>query len=96
MEHTITHVDKVRDIYIQMDDMDNFNPQRLAPIAKIRKEARWVLDGTLRTLWRSLIHYHREYCSHLWIPVGNLGNIQAHIPLRAFTKRVKVLYNVPY
>ena len=64
-------------------------------------EQRWQIVDVIMvldfTLWRTLVLPHQDYASHLWAPAGLLGNIQAQeAPLRAFTKRVRGLWDTPY
>ena len=100
----ISQVEEAKDLGIQMDDGGKFKTQRLAAITKTRNKASWVLRvfrsrnaSFLKKLWRSLIQPHQDYCSQLWFPVGQIGEIrEQEVPLRAFTKRVKGLYNIPY
>ena len=104
MDHIITQVDQAKDLGIEMDDIGDFKAQRLAAIAKTRQKASWVLRvfrardaRTLKKLWRLLIQPHQDYCSQLWFPVGRVDDIKAQeVPLRAFSKRVKGLFKVPY
>ena len=42
---SITQVDQAKDLCIQMDNVGNFKPQRIAEIAKTRKKSRWVLKS---------------------------------------------------
>ena len=100
----IQQVEEAKDLGLIVDEDASFKPQRVSAVAKTRAKASWVLRvfrtrnvGTLRTLWCSLIQPHQDYCSQLWSPVLDIGEIESQEgPLRAFTKRGGGLYNTPY
>ena len=51
----------------------------------------------MRTLWRSVVQPHQDYASQLWAPVGLRGDIHLQeAPLRAFSKCVRGMYDLPY
>ena len=72
--------------------------------AKTASKAAWVLRTfqgrqlpLMRTLWRTLVQPHQDYASQLWAPVGLQGDLQLQeAPLRAFTRRVRGLTDLPY
>ena len=78
-----------------MDNELNFKPQRNKVISKTNQKSGWVLHtfksrfiDFMRIMWRSLIQPHLDYCSIIWAPVSNKGELLAmEGPLRSFTKK---------
>ena len=93
-----------KDLGVLIDDKADFRPQRWAVAAKTASKAAWVLRTfqgrhlpLMRTLWRTLVQPHQDYASQLWAPVGLQGDLQLQeAPLRAFTRRVQGLTDLPY
>ena len=103
-ESPIEPVEVARDLGIKMDAGLTFKAQRASAAAKARSMAGWALrtfrsrePSLMRTLWRTLVQPHQDYASQLWAPVGRRGDIGVQeAPLRAFTKRVRGLRDLPY
>ena len=49
------------------------------------------------TLWKALIRPHIDYCSVLWAPVSQIGDMEEmEEPLCAFSKRVRGCWSLNY
>jgi ribonuclease P/MRP protein subunit RPP40 len=104
MKEVIDEVEEAMDLGIVMDSSGSFRAQRIKSAKKTSQKAGWVLRtfrtrdvGLLRILWRTLVQPHQDYASQLWAPVGLVGDIMAQeAPLRAFTRRMSGLRDLPY
>ena len=104
MEEPIEVTEEAKDLGVIFDSKMSFKAQRLKAQSKASQKAGWVLRtfstralGPLRTLWKSLVQPHLDYCGQLWSPVGQRGALEAlEAPLRAFTKRISGLESLPY
>ena len=72
-----------------------FTAQINKVIAKASQRAGWILrtfrnrsPELLRTLWRSLVEPHLDYCSQLWSPADSTLINSLEAPLRAYSKRI--------
>ena len=85
-----------------MDDEVHFKPQLLKAVKKAKARSAWVLrtfisrgENEMKTLWKSLIRPHLDYCSQLWSPATISENINLMESVqRAFTKRIQGIYNL--
>ena len=92
----IEQVDTCRDLGVEMSADMTFSAQIKKAISKATQKAGWILrtfrsrsPGLLRTLWRSLVEPHLDYCSQLWSPAKTLEIDSLEAPLRAFSKNVR-------
>jgi hypothetical protein len=104
MEEVIAPQGQIKDLGVLVDDECSFREHRAAVIRKTRQKAGWVLRtfkcrdlNFMKTLWRSVIQPHQDYCSQLWSPVGRQCDLEAQEgPLRAFSKRTNGLHELCY
>ena len=71
---------------------------------KVKQKSGWVFrnfttreHNILRTLWRSLIQPHIDYCSPLWFDPNNMSQLRSIENLqRSFTRRISGLSDLNY
>ena len=94
----------IRDLGVQVDNLCTFEVHRMKAVQKTRDKAAWVLRTfstrtpyLMKTLWKSLVLPHLDYCSQLWSGALNpVVTADLEGPQRAFTKRISGLYNLSY
>ena len=104
LEKVIEESEFVKDLGILIDYNLSYKKQREKSISKTNQKAGWVLRtfknrsvDFMRRIWRSIIQPHQDYCSPLWAPYNEKGELLAQEgPLRAYTKRAWGLYELPY
>ena len=104
MDSIIEEKEKVKDLGVLIDYEAQFKPQREKAIMKARSKAGWVLrtfstrdSRMMVTLWKSLVQPHLDYCSQLWAPVDQVGDLrEQEEPLRAFTRKVDGCWYLDY
>ena len=96
---------QIRDLGVTISDDLTWSHHIDKVIANCRKQSAWILRtfskrdvNTMRTLWVSLMRPIIDYCSPVWSPYPtNFGNIdRLENVLRAFTKKVDNLHDLPY
>ena len=103
-EEMIHPEEYVKDLGVMVDVGGNFHTQRLSAASKARSKAAWVLRTFktrdlffMRTLLKSLILPHLDYCSQLWFPSSSgleLRNLEA--TQKSFTKKIRGLSHLHY
>ena len=86
----------IKDLGIIVDDQGDFKLQRQQAILKAKRKANWVLrtfstrrEDIMVTLWKSLIQPHIDYCSQVWYPADDIGDIKdVEQVLKAYTKKI--------
>ena len=104
LEQVVVESEHVKDLGVLIDKDLSYKPQREAAIAKANCKAGWVLrtfrtrdPEFVRRTWRSLILPHLDYCSLLWAPVSEKGDLLRNEgPLRAYSKKAWGLGNLTY
>ena len=104
MEDVIESKEVVRDLGILIDDSMCYTSHIKKVISKVNNMTSWALRTfhgreifLMKKIWKTIIQCHIDYGCILWYPLGRKGDMRAlEDPLRAFTKRVKGLWNKSY
>ena len=83
MDSIIEQKDSVKDLGILVDENMKYKSQKNAAYIRARRKANWILrtfssrdKHTMTTLWKSLVQPHLYYCSQVWAPVNQAGELQ--------------------
>ena len=79
----IERFENLRDLGVIMSDDGSFDEQIIKVVKKVRQKTGWILrtfysrnQELMKTLYKSLVVPHVDYCSQLWMPTKAI-NIQA-------------------
>ena len=79
-EDVLSPMPSVKDLGVMIDANMDWKPQRSKAIRKANQKAGWILCtfstrnmSLLRTLWKSLVQPHLDYCSQMWAPSKCVG-----------------------
>ena len=104
MDEILIPVDCVKDLGLMIDKNTDFNNQRENAINKTKMKAGWVLRTFInrspffmKTLWKTLIQPHLDYCSQVWAPLDLSDDLKAlKEPLRSFTRKITCCRELDY
>ena len=104
MTSVIDECEFVKDLGVLVDNEASLRPQLLKSIKKAQARSTWVLrtfvsrgELEMKTLWKSLIRPHLDYCSQLWSPATISSNINMmEATQREFKKRIQGMHNLEY
>ena len=103
-DQVVVESQTVKDLGVLMDRDLSYKAQRESAINKANRKAGWVLrtfrtreQDFVRRTWRSLVLPHLDYCSLLWAPVSEKGDLLRNEgPLRSFSKKAWGLKHLSY
>ena len=103
-EDIINEVNTVKDLGVHIDGDLKFNSHVSRVISKVKQIIGWTLRNfvtrdhfILKTIWKTIIQPHIDYCSPLWFDPNNLSQIYEIENLqRMFTKRFAGLSDMDY
>merc|ERR1712082_520602 len=103
-DDTINEIETVKDLGILIDSDLKFTSHVNSVTMKAKQKIGWVFrnflsrDHTiLKTIWRSIIQPHIDYCSPLWFDPNNLSQLRAIENLqRTYTRRFSGLGDLNY
>ena len=100
----IHEVETVKDLGVFIDNDLKFTSHINKLLTKVKQKVGWVMRNfksknhfILKTLWRSLIQPHLDYCSPLWFNPNNLTQVREIENIqRQLTKRFEGIGNLNY
>ena len=100
----IQEIETVKDLGILIDSDLKFTSHVTSVIKKVKQRSGWIFRNftsrnhtILKTMWKSIIQPHLDYCSPLWFDPNNMSQMRSVENLqRSFTRRFSGLRDLNY
>ena len=103
MKDVIEQVNSCRDLGIIVTDDAKFDNHIDQMCKRVKQKSGWVLrtfftrsPHFMKTIFKSLIQPHLDYCSQLWMPQQGQKLEKIERILKSWTSRIPALRNLPY
>ena len=103
VENIVERKETIRDLGVMMSDDASFKDHIDKVMKKVRQKTGWVLRTfysrktmLMKTLFKTLILPHVDYCSQLWMPVKTMETLKIEKLQKDFLNRIPALKGMNY